>query len=93
MHYGLCENSESIKLLRRHLQNKNNKACTEETEDVLCYRVFYKFENLSSSRDDFEAKLPSKVSTDMNKALTRSNLLFNWHGWSRSLWVARRKRG
>ena len=45
---------------------------------------FTKFENLSSSRDDFEAKLPSKVSTDMNKALTRSNLLFNWHGGSRS---------
>ena len=41
---------------------------------------FTKFENL----DDFEAKLPSKVSTDINKALTRSNLLFNWHGGSRS---------
>ena len=45
---------------------------------------FTKFENLSSSRDDFEATLPSKVSTDMNKALTRSNLLLNWHGGSRS---------
>ena len=44
---------------------------------------FTKFENFSSSRDDFEATLPSKLSTDMNKALTRSNLLFNWHGGSR----------
>ena len=52
MHYGLCENNEWIKLLRRHLQNKNQKAKKHQTAKLKSMKT---------------QKRPSLISSHLNR--------------------------